>query len=62
MRRRPRRHAVQMDLFHRQPALPLWQALPPEVKQQVHALVVQLLKEIRLKRRVRQGTKGVADE
>ena len=62
MRRRPRRHAVQMDLFHPRPALPLWRALPAEVKQQVHALVVQLLKEHRLRCRVQQGTKEVPDE
>ena len=51
-----------MDLFHPQPSLPLWRALPSEVRQQVHALVVQLLKEHRLRRGVRLGAKGVADE
>ena len=62
MRRCPRRHAVQMDLFRPHPALPQWRALPSEAKQQAHALVVQLLKEHRLRWRVRQGAKGVADE
>ena len=55
MRRRRRRPAVQMDLFHPQPSRPLWRALPLEVRQEVHALVVQLLKE-------RLGAKRVADE
>ena len=51
-----------MDLFRPYPALPQWRALPSEVKQHAHALVVQLLKEHRLRWRVRQGAKGVADE
>ena len=55
MRRRLRRTAVQMDLFHPQPTQPLWKALPLEVRQQVHALVVQLLKE-------RRSAKGKANE
>jgi hypothetical protein len=33
-----------------------------EVRQQVHALMVQLLKEHRLGHRVRQNGKGVSDE
>jgi len=62
MRQCLRRQPVQWDLFHRPSALPRWQALPLEVRQQVHALVVQLLKERRLGRRVMKDGKGVSDE
>ncbi len=62
MRKRLRRQPVQWDLFHRRPVLPPWRTLPWEVRQQVHALVVQLLKEHRLGRRARQDGKGVSDE
>ena len=62
MRKRLRRQPVQWDLFHRRSALPRWQALPLEVRQEVHGLVVQLLKQPRLGRRVRQDGKGVSDE
>ena len=62
MRQRLRRQPVQWNLFQRRSALPRWQALPLEIRQQVHALVVQLLKERRLGRRMRQDGKGVSDE
>ena len=62
MKKRLRRQPVQLDFFHRRPVLPQWQTLPLEVRQQVHALVVQLLRENRLGRRVRQGGEGVSDE
>ncbi len=62
MRKHLRRQPVQRNLFHRPLALPRWQTLPLEARQQVHALVVQLLKEHRLGRRARQDGKGVSDE
>jgi hypothetical protein len=57
-----RRQPVQWGLFHRRSVLPRWQALPLETRKQVHALVVQLLKERRLGRRMKQDGKGVSDE
>ncbi len=62
MRKCLRRRFVQRDLFHRRSVVPQWLTLPLEVKQQVHTLVVQLLKDHRLGRRARQDGKGVSDE
>jgi hypothetical protein len=62
MRKDLRRKPVQLGLFHRRSVLPRWWTLPLEVRQQAHALVVQLLKERRLGRRVNQAGKGVSDE
>ena len=62
MRKRLCRQPVQLKFFHRRPVLPPWRTLPLEVRQQAHALVVQLLKEHRLGRRARQDGKGVSDE
>jgi len=62
MRRGRYRPHVQLDLFRPRSALPVWRTLPSEVKQQVHALVVQLLKEHRLGRRGQPGGKVAADE
>ena len=62
MRKHLRRQSVQLNLFHLRPVLPRWRTLPWEVRQEVHALVVQLLKEHRLECRVRQDGKGVSDE
>lgn len=62
MRKRLRFQPVQLGFFHRRPVLPQWRTLPLEVRQQVHTLVVQILREYRLGRRVRQGGKGVSDE
>ena len=62
MRKDLRRQSVQLDLFHRRSVPPRWRTLPLEVRQQVHALLAQLLKEHRLGRRVSQDGKGVSDE
>ena len=62
MRKRLRRQSVQLNFFHRRSVLPQWRTLPWEVRQEVHALVVQLLKEHRLGCRVRQDGKGESDE
>ena len=62
MRKRPRRQPVQLELFCRRSALPPWRTLPLEVRQQVHALIVQLLKAHRAKCRVRQDGKRVIGE
>ncbi len=62
MRRRLCHRSVQLNFFHRRPVLPPWRTLPVEVRRQVHALVVQLLKEHRLGRRMMQNGKGVSDE
>ena len=62
MRKRFRCQSVQLKLFHLRSVLPRWRTLPWEVRQEVHALVVQLLKEHRLGCWVRQSGKGVSDE
>jgi len=62
MRKRLRRQSVQLNLFHLRSVLPRWRTLPWEVRQEVHSLVVQLLKEHRLGYRMRQDGKGVSDE
>ena len=62
MRKDLRRQPVQLEFFRHRSVVPRWRTLPLEVRQQVNALVVQLLKEHRFSRRVRQDGKGVSDE
>jgi len=45
MNKRRRRHAVQLNLLHSRPCLPAWSSLPETCRQEVIALLVELLKQ-----------------
>jgi hypothetical protein len=45
MSKRRRRQAVQLTLLHARPCLPAWSALPERCRQEVVALLVELLKQ-----------------
>ncbi len=45
MSHRRRRQALQLDLLHPRPCLPAWSSLPTMCRQEVVALLVELLKQ-----------------
>ncbi len=45
MSKRRGRHAIQLNLLHTRPHLPVWSALPQAVREEVVALLIDLLRQ-----------------
>jgi hypothetical protein len=58
MRKKRTPHRTQPDLFQLPIVTPHWRILPPDVRQRVRALLVELFREARAGHRPSQGKEG----